>query len=133
MTIYGHEIVETGNQHRIDRDNEDISEENRLKKKTVIDNFIQDLVCKNLRKQNEKNVKIYNLRHPKKAPVYSVGQKVLKRNFRQSSAIDKYNAKLGPCYVPCTVLARIGTSSYELADESGKPIGVFSAADLKPS
>lgn len=132
-TLFGHEIVETGDQHRIDRDSREVSEEERLKKKTDIDKFIYDLVKNNLKKQNEKNNKIYNLRHPKTAPVFTAGQKVFRRNFRQSSAIDKYNAKLGPLYVPCTVISRVGTSSYELADDSGKSIGVFSAADLKSS
>lgn len=117
----------------MDLDEQDVSDEERLKIKSKVDQQIHQLVTKNLQKQNDKNNKIYNLRHPKTAPIYSVGQQILKRNFRQSSAIDKYNAKLGPLYVPCKVIARVGTSSYELADESGKSIGVFSAADLKPT
>lgn len=36
------------------------------------------------------------------------------------------------CYIPCVVQARVGTSSYDLIDEAGKPLGIFSAADLKP-
>ena len=131
-TIFGHEIVDSGNQHRLDRENREISDEERLEKKAQVDKFIHDLVSKNLRKQTEKNNKIYNLRHPKTAPIYAVGQSVLKRNFRQSSAVEKYNSKYGPCYVPCTVIARVGTSSYELADDSGKSLGVFSVADMKP-
>lgn len=130
-TIYGHEIVETGDQHRIDRDPEELSDEERLKRKNKIDQNIHSIVTKNLRKQYEKSNNRYNLRHPKTAPVYSVGQKVLKRNFRLSSAPDKYNSKLGPLYLPCTVVARVGTNSYELADETGKSLGVFSAADMK--
>uniref|UniRef100_A0A8D8MQH4 (northern house mosquito) hypothetical protein n=2 Tax=Culex pipiens TaxID=7175 RepID=A0A8D8MQH4_CULPI len=61
-----------------------------------------------------------------------VGQQVFKRNFQLSSAADRYNAKYGPVYVPCVVVARRGTSSYELADENGRNLGVFSAADLRP-
>lgn len=102
------------------------------KKKLEVDQHVYNLVYKNLKKYHNKNVANYNTRYKNFAPTYSIGQKVLKRNFRQSSAPDKYNAKLGPCYLPCTVLARVGTSSYELADENDKPIGVFSAADLKP-
>lgn len=90
------------------------------------------MVVKNLQKQYSKNSQYYNLRRKNVAPVYSVGQKVYKRNFKQSSAIDKFNAKLAPSYIPCTVVARVGTSSYELSDETGKPLGIFSSADLKP-
>jgi hypothetical protein len=57
---------------------------------------------------------------------------VYKRNFVQSSAAAKYNAKLGPAYTPCTIVSRRGTSSYELVDEKGKKLGIFSTADLKP-
>lgn len=130
--LFGHEIVSKGDQHRMDKDEEDLSDEERMQKKTQIDNFIYDLVYKNLRKHYEKNAKHYNLRFKAAAPTYTVGQRVLKRNFRQSSAPDNFNAKLAPCYIPCTILARIGTSSYEVADEAGKSLGIFSAADLKP-
>lgn len=130
--IFGHEIVDHGNEHRIDRDVIERSGDDRLKTKTSTDKFIHEMVLKNLRKQFDKNASSYNLRHRRFAPVYHVGDKVLKRNFRQSSAADKYNSKLGLCYTPCVVLSRIGTSSYELADNSGRSIGVFSSADLKP-
>lgn len=130
--LFGHEIVGLGDEHRIDRDTEDLSDGERVERKLQIDRSVYELVHKNLQKQFNKNSQSYNLRHKTFAPTYSAGQKVYKRNFRQSSAPNSYNAKLGPCYLPCTVVARIGTSSYELADESGKCIGVFSAADLKP-
>lgn len=130
--LFGHEIVGAGDEHRGERESENISDEERMERKQEIDNFIQNVVYKQLRKQYNKNKHTYNLRAKMFAPTYTVGQRVLKRNFRQSTAVDKYNAKLGPMYVPCTVHARVGTSSYELLDDSGKPIGIFSAADLKP-
>lgn len=130
--IFGHEIVSRGDEHRIDRDQEIVSDNERMERKQTIDQSIYALVRKNLNKQFQINSRNYNLRHKAFAPCYSIGQKVFKRNFRQSSAPNRYNAKLGPCYLPCIVLARIGSSSYELADEHGKSIGVFSAADLKP-
>lgn len=130
--LFGHEIVSRGDEHRVDRDTETLSDGERIEKKLQIDQFIHELVHKNLKKQFDKNSQNYNLRHKTFSPVYTVGQKVYKRNFRQSSAVHKYNAKLGPCYLPCTVIARVGTSAYELADEKGNSIGVFSAADLKP-
>uniref|UniRef100_A0A8D8D7T4 (northern house mosquito) hypothetical protein n=2 Tax=Culex pipiens TaxID=7175 RepID=A0A8D8D7T4_CULPI len=64
-------------------------------------------------------------------PSFDVGQRVFKRSFRLSSAGNDYNAKLGPQYVPCVIVAKKGTSSYEVADMNGKSLGVFSAGDLK--
>lgn len=130
--LFGHEIITKGEEHRLDKDERDLSEEERGKRKEEIDEKIYSLVSKNLKKAHENAIKTYQLRSKHSAPVYTVGQKVYKRNFRPSSATDKYNSKLGPLYLPCSVIARVGTSSYELADESGRPIGVFSVADLKP-
>lgn len=130
--LFGHEIVAKGDEHRMDKDEEEISDEERIGRKLEIDRLIHNTVYKNLRKNYEKNAKIYNLRRKTACPVYTVGQKVLKRNFKLSSASEAYNAKFGPMYLPCTVIARVGTSSYELADSQGKSLGIFSAADLKP-
>lgn len=130
--LFGHEIVGKGDEHRMDKDEEEVSEEERVGRKLEIDRLIHNTVYKNLRKNYEKNAKIYNLRYKSSSPSYVIGQKVFKRNFKQSSAIDAYNAKFGPMYLPCTVIARVGTSSYEVADDQGKSLGIFSAADLKP-
>lgn len=130
--LYGHEIISTGEEHRRDADASEISDNERIETKLKIDRNIYDLVYKNLVKAHEKSERAYNLRFHKPAPVYQVGQRVFKRNFALSSAGDAYNAKLGPMYVPCTIVSRRGTSSYELIDEHGKNLGIFSAADLKP-
>lgn len=130
--IYGHEIVACGEEHRAEPDTADISEEERIERKGHVDRTIFNLVSKNLEKAYEKSSRNYNLRYRKAAPVYKVGEKVYKRNFTLSSASNAYNAKLAPPYVPCTIVARRGTSSYELCDENGKNIGIFSSADLKP-
>lgn len=130
--LYGHEIVADGDEHRLDVDTKEITEGDRIEQKLNIDKVIFDTVQKNLTRAHEKSAHNYNLRFKKPAPVYLVGQKVFRRNFSQSSAADAYNAKLGPTYIPCTIVARRGTSSYELIDSSGKNIGIFSAADLRP-
>lgn len=116
----------------MDREEEEVSEERRLERKGTIDKNLYSTVQKNLKKHHDKNIQNYNLRSKTLAPVYAIGQKVFRRNFRQSSAANSYNAKLDALYVPCTILARVGTSSYELADETGKSIGIFSVCDLKP-
>lgn len=130
--LYGHEIIAKGEEHRREVDETELSETERMARKLEVDRNIFEIVRKNLVKAHEKSERAYNLRFRKPAPVYQVGQKVFKRNFTLSSAGDAYNAKLGPAYVPCTIVSRRGTSSYELLDEHGKNIGIFSAADLKP-
>lgn len=130
--VFGHEVVGRRDEHRMDRDEAEISEEKRLEQKSKVDQCIRDLVMKNLQKQYMKNSRIYNLRRKKPAPIYQSGQKVLKRSFKQSCASNKFNAKLAPCYTSCAVKARVGTSSYELVDDTGKSLGKFSSADMKP-
>lgn len=53
--------------------------------------------------------------------------------MKQSSALEDYNAKYGPQYLPATVVRKIGSSSYELADLDGKSLGVWPANHLKPA
>lgn len=130
--LYGHEKVTKGEQHSLERDEKEISIEERDEFRKQMNGKLYNIVKENLLKSYNKNRKNYNLRHKKFAPTYQVGQRVFKRNFRLSSAADKYNAKYGPVYVPCVIVARRGTSSYELADEDGRHLGVFSAADLRP-
>lgn len=130
--IYGHEKITMGNEHRLERDTKDISLAKRDEIRQKLNENIFKIVADNLKKSHEKVRKTYNLRHRKFCPTYHVGQKVYKRNFRQSSAAERYNAKYGPLYMPCVIVARRGSSSYEVADSSGKILGVFSAADLRP-
>lgn len=132
MIVFGHEIVSEGTEHLRDPDTSDVSESERAERKLKVDDQIQRIVRQNLAKAHDKSTRAYNLRFRKPAPVYQVGQNVYKRNFSQSVAGEAYNAKLGPAYTPCTVVSRRGTSSYELIDNQGKNLGIFSSADLKP-
>lgn len=129
--LYGHEKVVKGEEHRLERDEGERSVEAREKYRQEVGGNIREIVKKNLEKSDEKCRKVYNLRFKKFAPTFEVGQKVYKRNFRQSSAAEHYNAKYGPLFTPCTIIAKRGSSSYELADENGKALGVFSASDLR--
>lgn len=130
--LYGHEKVVKGEEHRQERDDGELSVEAREKFRKEVGGKLLDKVKENLQKSDEKCRKVYNLRHKKFAPTYQIGQKVFKRNFRQSSAVEHYNAKYGPLYIPCTIIAKRGSSSYEVADETGRSLGVFSASDLRP-
>ena len=130
--LFGHEIIAKGSEHRIDVDIRTLSENERQALRLNVDKAVHDTVLKNLKKAHDRSTHNYNLRFRKPAPVYTVGQMVYRRSFTQSSAGDNFNAKLGPAYIPCKIVSRRGTNSYELADESGRNLGIFSAADLKP-
>lgn len=83
---------------------------------------------KELKLAHERNEKVYNTRS--KEVRFQTGQVVYRRNFKQSSQIENYNAKLGPKQVKCIILKAIGNSMYELGDISGKKIGVYHAKDI---
>lgn len=129
--LYGHEKVCKGEEHRLERDEGELSIEAREKYRKEVGGDFLEMVKKNLEKSDEKHRKVYNLRFRKDAPTFEIGQNVYKRNFRQSSASEHYNAKYGPLFIPCTIVAKRGSSSYELADKQGKTLGVFSASDLR--
>lgn len=130
--LYGHEKITKGAEHRLEREDREVTVEERDDVRRTLNEKVFKIVQENLRKSHEKNQKTYNLRHKKFCPTYHIGQKVYKRNFKLSSAADRYNAKYGPVYTPCVIVAKRGSSSYEVADDSGKFLGVFSAADLRP-
>lgn len=130
--LYGHEKVLKGEEHRLERDEKEITAEERDGMRKMLSEKIFHIVEENLGKSHEKVKKAYNLRHKNFSPTYQIGQQVYKRTYNQSSAADRFNAKYGPLYVPCRIVAKRGTSSYELVDESGKDLGIYSAADLRP-
>lgn len=130
--LYGHEKVLNGEEHRLEREEKETTVEERDGVRKAFNEKVFKIIERNLHKSHEKVRKSYNLRHKKFGSTYQIGQKVYKRTFYQSSAADKFNAKYGALYIPCTIVAKRGTSSYELVDEAGKNLGVFSAVDLRP-
>lgn len=90
---------------------------------------IKDFVLKQLQKSHEVSKRTYDLRS--RPHEYAIGDVVWKRTFPLSDASKGFAAKLAPKFKKCTVVGKIGRSSYELRDEAGKNLGVFSASDLK--
>lgn len=72
----------------------------------------------------------YNLRT--RSIVYTAGQVVYRRNFAQSSAEKKFNAKLAPLFLPAKVRKKVGNVYYELEDLDGKFMGTYHAKDMRP-
>lgn len=76
-----------------------------------------------------KNAKHYNLR--KRDISYKVGDKLWKKNYTLSSAVNDYTAKLAPKYIPCIVNKVISKVSYNLKDMDGNDLGNWHVSDLK--
>lgn len=90
---------------------------------------IRETVAKNLAKTHETSKRRYDLRA---RPIdYAVGESVWRKTFPLSDAARGFMAKLAPKYQRCVIKKKIGLSSYELKDESGRSLGIFSAKDLK--
>lgn len=128
--VFGHEAVTRGMDHQLE-DDEELTEQERMERMHGVSKKTYELVKENLQKAHESTKRQYDLRHKRYSPVFDVGQRVFKRSFQQSAANKSFNAKLGPTYVPCIIVAKKGTSSYEVSDMNGRSLGVFSAADLK--
>lgn len=129
---HGHEIAEQGSDHRLSRHDEELSAEEKEERRKQAFAKIHEIVRKNLEKSHEVSRDRYNLRNRTFAKSFTVGQLVYRRNMKQSSAAEHYNAKLGRQYLPCKVKGKIGSSSYELEDLSGKNLGIWPAVHLKP-
>lgn len=78
----------------------------------------------------EKGVLRYNLR--KREADYTVGQRVLRKNYVLSDAAKYFSKKLAPKYVgPFVVRRRVSPWTYELVDDNGRHQGVWHIKDLK--
>lgn len=129
---HGHELSERGSDHQLMRHNESLTEEEKESRRKEMFSKLYDLVRQNLEKASESSRHNYNLRSRKFAKSFAVGQLVYRKNMKQSSAIDHYNSKYGPQYLPCRIRATKGSSSYELEDLDGKNLGIWPAVHLKP-
>lgn len=129
---HGTELSETGNDHRLSRHHQETSEGEREEQRKQNFTKIYDIVKNNLNKAHESSTKHYNLRSRRFSKAFSVGQLVYRKNMKPSSAVENYNAKYGQQYLPCKVKAKVGSSSYDLEDLTGKPLGIWPAIHLKP-
>lgn len=132
FVIHGHEAFTQGTDHQwFGAESQRAPEEREEARKQLFDK-IYDLVQANLKKAHESGKARYDLRHRQHSKLLQAGQLVYRRNMRQSSAAEGYNAKYGPLYLPARIKSRVGTSSYEIEDLDGKSLGVWPAAHLKP-
>lgn len=91
---------------------------------------IYSKVQQRLDKAYERAKNFYNLRRQDK--VFSVGERVWKRNHVLSDAQKDFSAKLADRYTLCTVKRVISNISYELQDLAGTSLGRWHVSQLKP-
>lgn len=87
------------------------------------------IVQTNLKNAYNRYSKTYNLRST--AKTFEEGEKVLRKNFKLSNAVERYNAKLGQQFVEAEVYQKIGSCTYILKDPGGRIIGRYHANDLR--
>ncbi|XP_072395302.1 uncharacterized protein [Diabrotica undecimpunctata] len=86
-------------------------------------------VQKRIRHSYATNSSRYNLR--RRDVKYHVGDKVWKKNFVLSKAVDDFSAKLAPKFVPCIVNKVLSKLVYNLKDLDGNDLGNFHVRDIK--
>lgn len=89
---------------------------------------LRDAIKEKMKATYDKNVRTYNLRSRERK--FDVGQKVIRRNFCQSSLLKYFNAKLAPTGVKALVKEKLGNAYYILEDCDGKSRGTYHAKDI---
>lgn len=122
--LYGQDFSEKIPSVEIPDKNDFIKE--RQKTFTAMFEKIQNKISATRTRNRER----YNLR---RRPVhYSPGQRVWRRNKNLSDAANYYSAKLAPAFLgPFTIKRKVGSWTYELADEQGASKGIWHVQDLK--
>lgn len=123
MITHGDTYELLKNLNMLDEPNAVIPREDQLK-------LIRQQLKTNIEKSYNINRERYNLRT--RSIVYTAGQVVYRRNFAQSSAEKKFNAKLAPLFLPAKVRKKVGNVYYELEDLDGKFMGTYHAKDMRP-
>lgn len=122
-----------GSDHNFGDDDPQISSAERGRRQAEMFGDIKNLIQDRLEKAHQESHKRYDLCHRFYGKALQVGQMVYRRHMKQSSALEEYNAKFGPQYLPAKVVRKIGSSSYEIEDLDGKSLGVWPAVHLKPA
>lgn len=81
-----------------------------------------------LREAYKKHAHTYNLRC--KQRLFTKGHTVLVRNFTQSSAVQKYNAKLAPKFIKAIIGNKRGNVAYEIYDTKNRSLGIYHIKDI---
>lgn len=97
------------------------------------DDFRHSINCQvreRLQQAHDRNQRTYNKRS--REVVFSPGQEVFIRQFRQSDFAQNFNAKLGRMWKPARIVSRKGSAMYVVEDRQGGAIKVaYHAKDIR--
>lgn len=94
-------------------------------------NLLREDVRERLKEEYKNSAQRYNLR--RRHVAFEVGDRVWKRNFKQSNAAANYNAKLDHRYVgPYNIGRKVTETVYDLLNSDGRDCGRWHVSDLKP-
>lgn len=126
--VFGRERSQTGNEHRVIGDENEI--ERTTEEREEAREIIYEQVAEEERAAFEQNKKRYNLRAVERK--FNIGDTVYIKNQKQSSAGEMYSQKLAPLRREVHIKSLVEGASdiYVLADRSGKELGRFHANQI---
>lgn len=122
MITHGDSYALLKNIHLLDESIQPIRREDQL---AVLRKDLRDQIAK----AHVINRDHYNLRA--RPIAYSIGQIVFRRNFAQSNAEKRFNAKLAPLFIKAKVKSKVGNNYYILEDIEGNSVGTYHAKDMR--
>lgn len=130
FVIFGTHMQTSGNNYPAEMQNDRVGSDTQSElSETDRRVRIRKLVKENLSKNYDQSKRRYDLRS--REIKYNVGDVVWVKNRVLSNAIKGITAKLSPLYKKCTVVRKIGSNSYEVADEFGKAAGIYNTDCFK--
>ncbi|XP_037813201.1 uncharacterized protein LOC119604578 [Lucilia sericata] len=128
--LYGFDMITHATSYKLLRDIQSLEEADVKIKRDDKLALLRDTIPQSIKKAYDVNVRQYNLRT--RTINFKVGQEVFRKNFAQSKADQKFNAKLSPLYIRARVKDKMGNCYYVLEDIDGKGVGTYHAKDMKP-
>lgn len=123
LTLRTKEAEENGETPEVDET------ESYGRKMEELKNVYQEVETR-LKSAHRKNAVRYNLR--RRQQDFRVGERVLKRNFPQSNAVNYFSTKLAPKFTgPFIISKKVSPLVYQLKKEDGSNLGNWHVSDLK--
>lgn len=125
LIIYGREKCDTGTEHKLIRDANELVDECQERREVIYDEAAEEQ-----RAAFEQNKRRYNLRAVERK--FQPNDTVWIKNYKQSSAAEQYTQKLAPVKRLMYIKEAVPNSSdmYRLHDGNGNDAGIFHASQI---
>ena len=125
---FGQNMILHGKDYELLRKLNLLSDDTLLKQQDALQ-IARSKAKENVSAAHDDNARRYNLRS--RTVQFKTGDTVYARNFAQSNAAKKFNAKLAPVFITAIVKRKLSPAYYELMDESGKTLGTYHLKDIQ--